>query len=121
VIVHQDAPVALLANRTSVSGHILSLRFVGVASNRDGTSARALATLHGAAADGSDRVLLRECVAGEGYLGSNDKRLWFGLGKRDRIDTLEVHWPSGRIDQFHDVHADHEYRLIEGGVPASVR
>jgi hypothetical protein len=35
------------------------------------------------------------CLRAYSYLASNDPRVHFGLGAADRIDSIEVHWPSG--------------------------
>src|SRR5690606_26468539 len=40
-------------------------------------------------------VLLAEQRAGEGYLGSFDRRLFFGLGRDIERAEVTVRWPSG--------------------------
>jgi hypothetical protein len=38
---------------------------------------------------------------GGGYLSKNDPRAHFGLGEKERVEWIEVRWPSGettRID-----------------------
>jgi len=37
------------------------------------------------------------------YLSAGDLRLHYGLGKRSRVDVLEVHWPDGRVQRIEDV------------------
>lgn len=52
-----------------------------------------------------DRVLIRERTAGEGYLGSFDSRLLFGLGAATTVD-LSVTWPDGHTTTRAGVAAD---------------
>ena len=51
---------------------------------------------------------------GGSFLSSSDPRLHFGLGKAARVESIEVRWPSGRIDHFKDLAADTAYHLREG-------
>ena len=41
------------------------------------------------------RTRMGLCLRSYSYISSNDPRVHFGLGKADKIDALEVHWPSG--------------------------
>ena len=34
------------------------------------------------------------------YLSSNDPRVHFGLGKADRVDSIQVKWPDGTAETF---------------------
>lgn len=106
---HLDTPYALLTNRTEQHGHFLSLRLVGVASDRDalGTSVRVTTGEH---------TRLRQLTAGDGFQVSNQRQLVFGLGASQRIDLLDVRWPSGLEQQFHDVPTDSQILLVEGQV-----
>jgi len=40
------------------------------------------------------------------YLSSSDKRLHFGLGKASAIEAIEIRWPSGIVQEMHNVKAD---------------
>jgi hypothetical protein len=42
-------------------------------------------------------------------------RLHFGLGKRDRVDRIEVHWIGGGMDLLSDLRADQTVLVKEGG------
>jgi hypothetical protein len=52
--------------------------------------------------------------ASSSYLSSNDRRVYFGLGTAARIDTVEIHWPSGTRDVLKDLRSDAGYVVTEG-------
>ncbi|RUL84906.1 FG-GAP-like repeat-containing protein [Tautonia sociabilis] len=109
VLVPLDSPVALLRNRTA-GGRFVTFRLEGTESNRDGVGARV--TLE---AGGRRQVSWRQ--GGGSYQSAHDGRLHFGLGTADRIDSVEIRWPSGRVDRLEDLDADTGY-LIREGAPA---
>jgi enediyne biosynthesis protein E4 len=59
---------------------------------------------------------IREVNGGNGYSGQSSKRLHFGLGRLDRLDQVEVRWPSGwsRKIEGGKVPLDRITRLREG-------
>jgi hypothetical protein len=67
----------------------IQLLLVGVAANRDGLGARVALVAAG-------RTQFREVRFCDGYLGSNDPRLHFGLGDAPRAETVHIRWPDGR-------------------------
>jgi tetratricopeptide (TPR) repeat protein len=106
LIVHQNEPLAYLRNRTEKPGHFITLRLEGTRSNRDGVGARVTISSGG-------RRQTAQRVGGGSYLSAGDPRLHFGLGDADRIDWVEVRWPSGRIDRWEGFSADTGFRLRE--------
>ena len=109
VVVHRDAPAALLRNRTR-GGHWLGLRLRGTRSGRTPVGARVTCRAGG-------RTSVRWLTSGTSYLSSNDPRLWFGLGSARSVDRLEVRWPSGTVQSWSDVAADRILDLREGDQP----
>ena len=106
VVLSQNDALAYFHNRTR-GGHFLTLRLNGTTSNRDGVGARITIV-----AGGHRQVAQR--FGGGSYQSAGDPRLHFGLGPSDRVESVEVRWPSGRVDRFRDLDADRGYRLIEG-------
>jgi hypothetical protein len=106
VLLAQNEPVALLANRTERVGHWLVLQLEGVRSNRDGVGA--VVTIR---AGGRVQVLQR--FGGGSYQSASDPRLHAGLGAAARVEEVEVRWPSGQVDRWKDLPADRGYRLRE--------
>jgi len=99
-----DAPAAVLRNVTP-GGRSVVIELSG----RPTVGAKLRATVRG-------RVLAREVIGGGGYLAAPDRRVHLGLGDADRVDRLEVAWPSGRVEAWHDLPAG-RVRLEEGKAP----
>ena len=57
---------------------------------------------------------MREISAGGSYFSLGDLRAHFGLGQQPRAESVEVSWPSGQRQVFHDVAADRFYVIEEG-------
>jgi hypothetical protein len=90
------------------SNNWVRVRLEGVKSNRPGIGAKIRVTLP----DGSIRY--RE-VNGGGSFGASPLEQHTGLGKADRIATLEVEWPASKTKQvFSDVRANQRIVVKEG-------
>jgi hypothetical protein len=55
-----------------------------------------------------------EVRSGASYLSQSDLRLHFGLGRRAKIDLVEVRWPSGAIDRVANLNANRILTVKEG-------
>ncbi len=97
----------LLRNDGGNQGNALLIRLVGSASNRDGVGARLTLTVNG-------KAQLREVKAGSSYLGQNDLRQHFGLGRSASAERLEIRWPGGKIEVFEDLPANQILTIREG-------
>lgn len=65
-----------------------------------------------------DLSQIDEVHSGRGYQSHFGSRLHFGLGKRTRVDRVEVRWIGGGADVFENLEADRLVTLTEGsGVP----
>jgi len=85
----------------------ISLKLAGTKSNRDAIGARVTVSAGG-------HNQLQEVRSGGGYISQSDFRLHFGLGKAAKAETVEVKWPSGLRQVFHNVEADKFYLIEEG-------
>jgi hypothetical protein len=43
--------------------------------------------------------------SGSSYLSASELVLTFGLGQRDKADSIEIRWPSGQLDHLSAVPA----------------
>ncbi len=80
---------------------------IGTKSNRDGFGASLKLT-----AEGISHV--EQAKGGTSYMSASDPRIHFGLGKRTKIDSLVITWPSGQVDKLTDVSIDKIIAVKEG-------
>jgi len=98
----------LLRNVVTNSNHWIELQLEGGAkSPRDAVGATVYLTAGGVRHRG-------DVLSGASYLSSNDQRLHFGLGAATKIDAVEVHWPSGKVESVALPVIDTIVRISEG-------
>jgi enediyne biosynthesis protein E4 len=91
----------------------IKVRTIGTKSNRSGIGAR-LKCVTKPAAETKPHEQIDEVRSGGGYFSQNDLRIHFGLGKADKVDLLEVHWPSGQIDTLKNIKSNQLIFVKEG-------
>jgi hypothetical protein len=89
------------------ANHWISFELQGTKSNRLALNASVRVTAGKLVQEG-------EVLSGGSYLSQNDLRLHFGLGKQDRVDKVEISWPSGATEVLSQLPADHFYCIREG-------
>jgi hypothetical protein len=107
VINCNNGPAVLLQN-TGNANHWLAVNTIGSRSNRDGIGAQ----LHLTSEDGKQQSAIVSTASS--YLSASDKRVYFGLGQCNSAKELEIDWPSGIIDRFHDLKAGQIFTAREG-------
>ena len=108
VINVMDGHPVLLRNVDANKNHWIEFKLVGgPKSPRDGTGATVYVTAGGMKQRGDD-------LSGGSYLSSNDPRPHFGLGTTAKVDDIEVHWPSGKVERFKVEGVDKILTLTEG-------
>ncbi|HSZ79637.1 MAG TPA: CRTAC1 family protein, partial [Chthoniobacterales bacterium] len=89
------------------SNHWITFELEGTKSNRLALNARVKATA-------GDLVQMGEVLSGGSYLSQNDLRIHFGLGSRERVDKVQILWPTGKTEIVTDLDADRFYKVKEG-------
>ena len=87
--------------------HWISLELAGTKSNKLALNARVEVTA--GASKQTDEVR-----SGGSYMSQSDLRLHFGLADHARADHVKIIWPSGAIETFANLPADHFYCMEEG-------
>ena len=108
VSVNDGAPM-LLRNNVGSQNHWLGIRLVGKKSNPDAIGARINY-------QAGDLKRSRMKVGGGSYLSSHDPRIVLGIGKRPKIDWLEIKWPQpgGAVERFTELPVNRYITIVEG-------
>ena len=108
-----NGPPQLLRCDSSSGNNWIKVKAIGTKSNRSGIGARVtcIATFPG---ETKPHRQIDEVRSGGGYFSQGDLRVHFGLGKANKVDVLEVRWPSGQVDTMKDVAANQVVFVKEG-------
>jgi hypothetical protein len=101
-----EAP-SLLLNTAKNSNHRALFKLVGVKSNRAAIGARVTVKTAGS-------VQFDEVRGGGSYLSQNDLRVHFGLGSSASMDSVQIRWPNGSVEEIKNLPADKIYTVVEG-------
>jgi hypothetical protein len=108
VINVMDGHPVLLRNVSPDKNHWLELKLVGgPKSPRDAVGATVYVTANGMRQRG-------DVLSGGSYASTSDPRPHFGLGQATKVDDIEVHWPSGKVEHFTVPGVDRIVTITEG-------
>lgn len=107
VIGDLDGSPMILRNHGVPGRHWVSFELAGTRSNRLALNARIKLIAGG-------MTQTSEIHSGGSYLSQSDLRVHFGLGDAKKIDSVEIHWPSGKLDRFSNLDVDKFYSVLEG-------
>jgi len=106
VVANQNGPVLLYRNTLAPGNHWIEFALEGRESNRSAIGAEVRVYWNG-------QQQLQEVSGGSGFCAQNDRRLHFGLGKSNRIDRVEIRWPSGRTQTLTAPAVDQRLSIVE--------
>jgi enediyne biosynthesis protein E4 len=95
----------LLRCDSKTGNNWIKIKLIGTKSNRSGIGAR-LKCVSSSPGERSPHQQIDEVRSSSGYFSQNDLRIHFGLGKAEKVDLLEVCWPSGLVEALKDVKAN---------------
>jgi len=96
------------------TNHSLRVKLRGTKSNRDGIGAVVRVT------SGKNQQW-QMLHSGSSYLSQSELVLTFGIGNDTKADSLEIEWPSGRVDKLSNVNAGQTVTVEEGKGAVSAR
>jgi len=105
----------LLRCDSTLNRNWIKIRLVGVKSNRTGIGTRVIVTAKTLPDAEKPLVQMDELRSGGSYYSQNDMRIHFGLEQATKVDSVEIHWLSGRVDQVKDLDVNRLYVIQEGG------
>ncbi len=122
VINNMDSPPSLFRNVVKGANHWIEFRMAGqppVPGSKKGSPANAVGAQVYVTASGFKQR--QDVIAGGSFASSPDPRPHFGLGAATRIESIEVHWPSGKVEMvappatLDTIYTLHEGKGLESG------
>jgi enediyne biosynthesis protein E4 len=106
VIVNMNDKPTLLKN-VGPRQNAIAITLTGTRSNRSAIGARCTIEAGGLRQ-------MAEVVSGGSYFSQNSLTLYFGLGKSEKVDRIEVRWPAGETQVWPGMAANRTIGLTEG-------
>ena len=101
----------VLYENPGFENHFLTIKLVGVDSNRSAIGAR----IHAEIIENGVRRSIYKHVNSGGSFGANPLRQTIGLGQAEKIETLEIFWhATGLTQTFHNAPLDQFIQITEG-------
>ena len=105
----------LLRCDSSLHRNWVKIKLVGVKSNRTGIGSRVVVIAKNNPDDPKPLVQMEELRSGGSYYSQNDLRLHFGLDRAKKVESVEIRWLSGQVDELKDLDVNRLYVIQEGG------
>jgi hypothetical protein len=103
----------LLRCDAKLANNWIKVRTIGTKSNRSGIGARLKCLTH-SPGESKPHQQIDEVRSGGSYISQNDLRVHFGIGKAEKVEVLEIRWPSGQVDTIKDIKANQLLFVKEG-------
>jgi enediyne biosynthesis protein E4 len=107
LITTNNGPAYLYRNDQLAGNRSIRFRLIGTKSNRDAIGATVRVSVGGI-------VQSRMVKGGSSYLSQSELPVTIGLEKRDRIERVEIFWPSGRTEEYKNLAAGRAHECTEG-------
>jgi enediyne biosynthesis protein E4 len=102
-----NGPAYLYRNDQLAGNRSIRFRLIGTKSNRDAIGAIVRIVSGGLSQS-------RMVKSGSSYLSQSEFPVTFGIGKRDRIESVVIAWPSGQTEDYKNLTPGRCYQCTEG-------
>ena len=107
-----NAPPQLLRCDSHTGNNWIRVKCKGTKSNRSAIGTRLRCVFRDA--NGAPHQQIDEVRSGGSYYSQNDLRIHFGVGRSQKVDLLEVRWPTGQTESFKDLTVNRLFHIEEG-------
>jgi hypothetical protein len=105
IINNLDEEASLYENTTDKRNNYIKLKLEGPEKNRDGIGAKVALYYDGKMQQCFQQKTVR------GYLSSNDPAVHFGVGKKDKIDSIVITWLDNKENVLRNVNANQQIKV----------
>jgi enediyne biosynthesis protein E4 len=106
IVSSQNGPALIYRNTVDPSNKWIEFDLEGTKSNRGAIGSQVRVFWDG-------KQQLQEVSGGSGFSSQNQRRLHFGLGKTDKVEKVEVRWPSGKMQMIENPAIDQILKISE--------
>ncbi len=106
IVANQRGPLLIYKNTVTSANHWIEFALEGTASNRSAIGAEVNIAWNG-------EQQSQQVSGGNGFASQNDRRLHFGLGTAEAVESITIRWPSGKLQSLHGLKADRLYPVQE--------
>lgn len=99
IVANERGPLLLYRNTVTPKNKWIEFALEGTHSNRSAIGAEVTVHWNG-------QQQRQQVAGGCGFAAQNDMRLHFGLGSDPQIESIEVRWPSGKLETLRDWHVN---------------
>jgi enediyne biosynthesis protein E4 len=104
---NMNGPAYLFKNAAASANRWITVKTVGVKSNRNGIGTRIEVRT-------GEQQQVDEVRSGTSYISQNDLRVHFGVGSHQTVDEIILRWPSGQVDRLRQVPSNDQITVREG-------
>ena len=107
LVMNMNEPPLLLRNDLESDNNWLSIKLIGVKSNRSAIGSKVTIKV-------GEKILMQEVTSQTSYYSHNDFRLHFGLGASKQVDSIEIRWANGETETVKNISANQFISIKEG-------